>query len=86
LQAGSSEGAVGLLLEPNADGPLSEARLSNRRSVLVVGPEGGLDEDELTLARRLGYRTYRLGPRILRTETAGLAALAVLQAIAGDFR
>jgi 16S rRNA (uracil1498-N3)-methyltransferase len=50
-----------------------------------VGPEGGLDEDELALARQLGYRAYRLGPRVLRTETASLAALAAVQAIAGDF-
>ena len=85
LQAGLSQGAVGLLLEPNAGAPLSEARLSDRRGALVVGPEGGLDEDELSLARQLGYRAYRLGPRVLRAETAGLAALAALQATSGDF-
>jgi 16S rRNA (uracil1498-N3)-methyltransferase len=85
LQAGLSEGTVGLLLEPNADAPLSAAGLSHRRGALVVGPEGGFDEDELALARQLGYRAYRLGPRVLRTETAGLAALAALQTIAGDF-
>ena len=77
--------AHGLLLEPNADAPLSEAKLSDRRGTLAVGPEGGLDEDELALARQHGYRAYRLGPRVLRTETAGLAALAALQTIAGDF-
>ena len=85
LQAGLSEGSVGLLLEPNADAPLSAAGLSHRRGALVVGPEGGFDEDELALARQFGYRAYRLGPRVLRTETAGLAALAALQTIAGDF-
>jgi len=85
LQAGLSGGAVGLLLEPNADAALSEAGLSNRRGALVVGPEGGFDDDEVAFARQLGYRAYRLGPRVLRTETAGLAALAALQAIAGDF-
>lgn len=86
LQAGLREGAVGLLLEPNGDVPLSEAGLSNRRFALAVGPEGGFDDDELALARQLGYRAHRLGPRVLRTETAGLAALAALQAVAGDFR
>lgn len=85
LQAGLHEGAAGLLLEPNADAQLSDARLSDRRGTLAVGPEGGLDEDELALARQHGYRAYRLGPRVLRTETAGLAALAALQTIAGDF-
>ena len=86
LQAGLSEGAIGLLLEPNANAPLSEVGLSHRRVALVVGPEGGFDEDELALAQQLGYHAYRLGPRVLRTETAGLAALAALQALAGDYR
>ena len=86
LYAGRSEGSTGVLLEPNAAVRLSEAELSNRRLALAVGPEGGFDNDELTLARQLDYRAHRLGPRILRTETASLAALATLQAAAGDFR
>ena len=85
LHAGRSEGSTGVLLEPNAAVPLSEADLNNRRLALAVGPEGGFDNDELTLARQLDYRAHRLGPRILRTETASLAALATLQAAAGDF-
>ncbi|MDR1424345.1 MAG: 16S rRNA (uracil(1498)-N(3))-methyltransferase [Azoarcus sp.] len=52
---------------------------------LLVGPEGGWNADELALCQRAGCRAAGLGPRILRTETAGLAALAVLQARAGDF-
>jgi len=51
---------------------------------LLVGPEGGLSEAEIRLAADFGYRRLRLGPRILRTETAPLAALAVLQFVAGD--
>jgi 16S rRNA (uracil1498-N3)-methyltransferase len=51
---------------------------------LLVGPEGGLDEVELAAAARAGFEAVRLGPRVLRTETAGIAALAVLQALAGD--
>jgi len=51
---------------------------------LLVGPEGGLDEAELVAAVRAGFEAVRLGPRVLRTETAGIAALAVLQALAGD--
>lgn len=52
--------------------------------VIVVGPEGGLgDRDRATLGAA-GFGALRLGPRILRTETAGLAALAALQALAGD--
>jgi len=53
--------------------------------VLLIGPEGGLADNERRFAGAHGFTAYRLGPRILRTETAGLAALATLQAVAGDF-
>ena len=52
--------------------------------LLVVGPEGGLGERDLAILKAAGFRGLRLGPRILRTETAGLAALAALQALHGD--
>jgi 16S rRNA (uracil1498-N3)-methyltransferase len=51
---------------------------------LLVGPEGGLTDDEIATAEASGYRAIGLGPRILRTETAPLAALAILQARWGD--
>jgi 16S rRNA (uracil1498-N3)-methyltransferase len=50
---------------------------------LVIGPEGGLALEEITLARHYGFQGIRLGPRILRTETAPVAALAVLQQLWG---
>jgi 16S rRNA (uracil1498-N3)-methyltransferase len=53
--------------------------------VLLIGPEGGLAETERDFARTNGFVACHLGPRVMRTETAGLAALAVLQAVAGDF-
>jgi len=52
---------------------------------LLVGPEGGFSAKEATLAQAAGFQTVRLGPRILRTETAGLAILSILQYIYGDF-
>ena len=52
--------------------------------VLLVGPEGGFDDAEIEAAHAAGFRSCRLGPRVLRTETAALAALAALQALAGD--
>jgi 16S rRNA (uracil1498-N3)-methyltransferase len=51
---------------------------------LLIGPEGGFSDDETRLALGRGYRALRLGPRILRTETAAAAAIAVLQALRGD--
>lgn len=53
---------------------------------LLVGPEGGFDPAESAAAQQAGFRPCRLGPRVLRTETAGLAALAALQMLAGDLR
>ncbi|HTP39956.1 MAG TPA: 16S rRNA (uracil(1498)-N(3))-methyltransferase [Steroidobacteraceae bacterium] len=55
-----------------------------RRAALLIGPEGGLADAERETARHHGFIGVSLGPRVLRTETAPLAALAVLQAAAGD--
>jgi len=53
---------------------------------LLIGPEGGLDPTEIDLAQRHGYTPVRLGPRVMRTETAPIAALAAIQTLWGDFR
>ena len=53
---------------------------------LLVGPEGGLSEAEIAAAERKGFAPLRLGPRVLRTETAPLAAISVLQYVWGDLR
>lgn len=51
---------------------------------LLIGPEGGLREDEVDMAIECGFSAITLGPRILRTETAAMAALTVIQAVMGD--
>lgn len=75
----------GFLLDPLAAQALSALRGSELRAcTLAIGPEGGWsprDREQLIAA---GFEGLRLGPRILRTETAGIAAIAALQAIAGD--
>jgi 16S rRNA (uracil1498-N3)-methyltransferase len=53
--------------------------------LLLAGPEGGLTSDEIELAGQFGFQGLRLGPRILRTETAGLAAISAMHALWGDF-
>jgi 16S rRNA (uracil1498-N3)-methyltransferase len=53
---------------------------------LLIGAEGGLAAEEMERAAMAGFISVRLGPRILRTETAGLAALAAIQCLWGDFR
>lgn len=52
--------------------------------VLLVGPEGGLSEEEVAASVKMGFLPLHLGPRILRTETAGLAAQAIFQSFYGD--
>ncbi len=67
-------------------GPASLAGLTSvgSRVELLIGPEGGLDDTELARAAASGHVPVRLGPRVLRTETAGIVALTVLQALWGD--
>jgi 16S rRNA (uracil1498-N3)-methyltransferase len=79
------QNALRCLLAADGGQPLAAAARGVVRLALLIGPEGGLAEKERRLAISRGFSAYRLGPRILRTETAGLAALATLQAIAGDF-
>ncbi|MNG02780.1 Ribosomal RNA small subunit methyltransferase E [compost metagenome] len=51
----------------------------------LIGPEGGLSEAEVEQAKAAGFHAARLGPRVLRTETAPVVALAVAQQLWGDF-
>jgi 16S rRNA (uracil1498-N3)-methyltransferase len=75
-----------LLLDPEAEVGLPDLSPPVDGITLLVGPEGGLTPAERAAARDAGFTGVRLGPRILRTETAPLAALAVAQALWGDFR
>jgi 16S rRNA (uracil1498-N3)-methyltransferase len=73
-----------LFLHPHGGKRLSELAPPVEGVTLLAGPEGGFAERERTLALEAGFIPLRLGPRILRTETAALAALAAIQAIWGD--
>jgi 16S rRNA (uracil1498-N3)-methyltransferase len=68
--------------------PLASARLRDlggpQQLLLLAGPEGGFEPDEVDMARSCGFTPVQLGPRVLRTETAALAALAAVQALWGD--
>ena len=83
--AASLDDSAGLRLALDPHGDVSARDLPEcERATLAVGPEGGLSEHDLVTLHEAGFRGLRLGPRILRTETAGLAALAVMQALLGD--
>lgn len=77
-------GTVGLTLDPRGESRLDELLGTGNPVALAIGPEGGFTEDEIRALTRAGFRGLRLGPRILRTETAPLAALAILQFVRGD--
>ena len=75
-----------LMLQPDSCVTLNDIQPPGGRIHLLVGPEGGLTPDEQTLASSAGFTGVRLGQRILRTETAALAALAGMQTLWGDFK
>jgi len=74
------------MLAPGAGEPLAGRAKPAGPVELLVGPEGGLSERELDIAATVGFTALSLGPRVLRAETAPLAALAAMQALWGDFR
>ena len=80
-----AEASLRLMLAPDADEALVDLPPASAVQ-LLIGAEGGLDPQEVLAAKQAGFRPVRMGPRVLRTETAGLAALAILQALWGDFR
>ena len=73
------------LLSPRGEGSLRGWQPPPRSVLLLAGPEAGLAEQEERAAQAAGFEPVRLGPRVLRTETAGLAAIAALNALYGDY-
>ncbi len=75
-----------LVLALNGLNELANINRDTKNIVLVIGPEGGLTQEEQNLLiDQQGFVGIKLGPRVLRTETAGVAALSILQYLAGDF-
>ena len=84
-QLGKSADDLRLMLSPHASASLRDLAPPRGRVILLAGPEGGLAPGEVQSAESRGFASVRLGPRVLRTETAALAALAAIQAQWGDF-
>ena len=80
----ADDGAQRLALLPEGSLRARDLRFGDAGGILVTGPEGGLGERDIAALHDADFQGLRLGPRILRTETAGLAALAALQALHGD--
>jgi len=83
--ASGPRAAARWLLWPDAEQSLRELPKPSAPIELLVGPEGGFTESEAQAARAAGFLAVRLGPRVLRTETAAPALLAAVQALWGDF-
>ncbi|MGD9871764.1 MAG: 16S rRNA (uracil(1498)-N(3))-methyltransferase [Thauera sp.] len=77
--------ALNYVLAPGGAASFGEEAAPQGTVHLLVGPEGGWSDAEMAAFDAAGCRRVRLGPRVLRTETAGLAAIAALQARWGDF-
>jgi 16S rRNA (uracil1498-N3)-methyltransferase len=77
-------GTTKILLSPASELPLSKLSTAENRIVLAAGPEAGFTEEEEARLVEAGFVPTSLGPRVLRTETAAVAALAALNALRGD--
>ncbi len=85
-QRSDSPSLLKLILHPkDPEITLKTLPASLTHLILLIGPEGGLSPHELTLAEHAGFLRLSLGPRVLRTETAALAAISALQGVRGDF-
>jgi 16S rRNA (uracil1498-N3)-methyltransferase len=82
---GRQDEGLRLMLSPVAEVGLRDLPKPTGNITLLIGPEGGLSPAEAEAAQRYGFTPVRLGARVLRTETAALAALAAMQTLWGDF-
>jgi len=82
----ASQSGLKLLLDHRGERGIAQRAPIDNQVVLLVGPEGGFEASEIAAAERAGFIPVGLGPRILRTETAPIAALGILQALWGDLQ
>ena len=82
----AADSALRLALMPQAANTIRGLHFAQGGGVLVVGPEGGLGDTDIQALAEHTFLSLRLGPRVLRTETAGLTALSALQACHGDLQ
>jgi 16S rRNA (uracil1498-N3)-methyltransferase len=85
LDEAAAAGGTRLLLAPDGPAVLRELQRPAGMVTVLAGPEGGFTSSEAADAQRFGFQPLRLGPRVLRTETAAVALLAAMQALWGDF-
>ena len=79
-----SASATRVLLSPTGDLRIDDLQDVGKGITVLIGPEGGLEDVEQEAAITAGFKAVRLGPRVLRTETAAVAALTIIQRYFGD--
>lgn len=85
----SEEFMLRWILHPDTDSMHQISKMAQKivlAAKIFIGPEGGFSANEVAVARAAGYTAITVGPRILRTETAAIAAITLLQTLFGDFR
>ena len=85
LGIAARENTLRFVCAPGVSGSLRKLAVPTAPVVLLVGPEGGFEAGELLAAHPGGFQPIQLGPRVLRTETAGLGAVAAMMALWGDW-
>jgi len=86
LESRTQDHDIDLILRPNAQASLASIPAPATKICLLIGPEGGFSGGEYDAAEITGCKAVTFGPRILRTETAAVAAIAVVQSMWGDMR
>ena len=84
LGAKTREADVDLILRPDATTPMASLQPPKTKVCLLIGPEGGFSDIEYDDASIAGFTAVSLGPRVLRTETAAIAAVAIAESMWGD--
>ncbi len=79
-----AQGCLALLMDPRAIVSMADLPMPNQAVVLLAGPEGGFSPAEEGAALAAGFTGVRFGPRILRTETAAVAGISLMQGLWGD--
>ena len=85
LGLAAQDNALRFVCAPGAVSSLRDLTKPSGPITVLIGPEGGFEEGELLATRAAGFHAMGLGPRVLRTETAGLGALAAMMALWGDW-
>lgn len=86
LASMANTAASKFILLPEAASALHAHPPSQGSVIILIGPEGGFNPDEILMAKQAGFIPVLLGPRVLRTETAALASITALQLLWGDFK